>query len=165
MWHFLENIQKHPKCPIMKVSEIHLDRMNYLKYNVLMNIIMDASAIIAMVINEPEKNLIINLTKDSELFSPEMLPFEIGNALTRLKRRHILNDKKVLEAYDVYKHIPLRLVEPNIENALKIACHYNIYAYDAYYLEVAFRLKLPLLTLDRLMKDIAGEMKLDILGA
>jgi predicted nucleic acid-binding protein len=124
---------------------------------------MDASAIITMVIDEPEKNSIINLTKDVELFSPEMVPFEIGNALTRLKRRQILNDEEIIEAYNVYKKIPLRLVEVNIENALKIACQYNIYAYDAYYLEVAFRLRLPLLTLDKPMKNIARKMNLDIL--
>lgn len=137
--------------------------MKHLRYNVLMKIIMDASAIITIVIDEPEKSLIANLTKDAELLSPEMVPFEIGNALTRLKRRHILNDEKVIEAYTVYTHIPLRLVEVNIEHALKIACQYNIYAYDAYYLEAAFRLKLPLLTLDRPMKDIARKMRLDIL--
>jgi predicted nucleic acid-binding protein len=128
-----------------------------------MNIIMDASAIITMVIDEPEKDLIVNLTKDMDLLSPEMVPFEIGNALTRLKRRHILNNEEVIEAYNVYKNIPLRFIEVNVENALKIACQYNIYAYDAYYLEAAFRLKLPLLTLDRPMKDIARRMKLDIL--
>jgi predicted nucleic acid-binding protein len=51
----------------------------------------------------------------------------------------------------------------NIENALRIACQYNIYAYDAYYLEAAFRLRLPLLTLDKQMKNIARKMNLDIL--
>jgi predicted nucleic acid-binding protein len=54
-------------------------------------------------------------------------------------------------------------VEVNIENALNIACKYNIYAYDAYYLEAALRLKLPLLTLDKPMKNIAKKMHLDIL--
>jgi hypothetical protein len=28
-----------------------------------------------------------------------MIPFEIGNALTRLKRRKILNDEEIIEAY------------------------------------------------------------------
>jgi predicted nucleic acid-binding protein len=92
-----------------------------------------------------------------------MIPFEIGNALTRLKRKRILNDKKIIEAYSVYKEIPLKLVKVDVENALKIACQYNIYAYDAYYLEVTFRLKLPLLTLDKQMKNIARKMNLDIL--
>jgi predicted nucleic acid-binding protein len=60
--------------------------------------------------------------------------------------------------------MPLQLVEINIDNAVKIACYYNIYAYDAYYLEVALRLKLPLLTLDKLMKDIARKLGINILG-
>jgi hypothetical protein len=50
-----------------------------------------------------------------------MIPFEIGNALTRLKRRQILNDEEIIEAYNAYQKIPLRLVEVNIANALKIA--------------------------------------------
>jgi hypothetical protein len=54
-----------------------------------------------MIIDEPEKDLIINLTKDVELLSPKMVPFEIGNALTRLKRRHILNEEEIIEAYNV----------------------------------------------------------------
>jgi predicted nucleic acid-binding protein len=69
----------------------------------------------------------------------------------------------VIQALGVYNEIPLRLVEINIENAIKIACQYNIYAYDAYYLETAFRLKLLLLTLDKLMKDVGEEMGLNIL--
>jgi predicted nucleic acid-binding protein len=129
-----------------------------------MNIIMDASTIITIVIDEPEKDLIINLTRNAELLSPKVIPFEIGNALTRLKKRHVLNDEQVIKALHIYNEIPLRLVEIDIENAIKIACHYNIYAYDAYYLEAALRLKLPLLTLDKLMKNTAGKLGLNILG-
>jgi predicted nucleic acid-binding protein len=36
--------------------------------------------------------------------------------------------------------------------ALKLSCKYNIYAYDAYYLETSYRLNLPLLTVDGQMK-------------
>ena len=38
-----------------------------------------------------------------------------------------------------------------------------IYAYDAYYLEVAKRLNLPLLTLDMAMKKVALDIKLKVL--
>ena len=66
-------------------------------------------------------------------------------------------------AYNEFKKIPLRLLDVNIENALIIACKYVIYAYDAYYLEIAGRLNLPLLTLDEAMKKIALDLKLRIL--
>jgi len=51
----------------------------------------------------------------------------------------------------------------DIENALTIACKYTIYAYDAYYLETAYRLNLTLLTLDALMKKTALDLNVRIL--
>ena len=128
-----------------------------------MNVLIDASALMPVLVDEPEKEYIINVTRNCELVAPSMLPYEIGNALTRLKRRQILDDKQIMAAYSDFKRIPLRLLEVDIENALKIACKYAIYAYDAYYLEMASRLRLPLLTLDRLMKDVALKLKLIVL--
>ena len=40
------------------------------------------------------------------------------------------------------------LVVTHIKSALKIATKFNIYAYDAYFLECADNLRIPLLTLD-----------------
>jgi predicted nucleic acid-binding protein len=68
----------------------------------------------------------------------------------------------MIAAYSVFKKIPLKTVEVDIEEALKIAYKYNIYAYDAYYLETAKRLKLPLLTFDGPMKKVADDMRLEI---
>jgi len=59
--------------------------------------------------------------------------------------------------------IPIRNIKINIEKALKIACRYNIYAYDAYYLEIASRLKIPLITFDESMKKVALHLKINIL--
>jgi predicted nucleic acid-binding protein len=47
---------------------------------------------------------------------------------------------------------------------LKIAWHYKIYAYYAFYLEAAKRLQLPIVTFDGGMKKIGKELGLDILG-
>ena len=127
-----------------------------------MNLLIDASALMPILINEPEKEYIINATINCELMAPSMLPYEIGNALTRLKRRKILNEKQIVEAYNDFKKIPLRLLEVDIKNALKIACKYAIYAYDAYYLEMAYRLNLPLLTLDNQMKKTAFDLNLKV---
>ena len=129
-----------------------------------MNILIDASALMPILINEPEKQFIVDITKNCELLVPAVLPYEIGNALTRLKKRKILNEKQIIAAYKDFEKIPLRLLEADIENALKIACKYNIFAYDAYYLEAAYRLNLPLLTLDNAMKKIALDLKLKILA-
>jgi predicted nucleic acid-binding protein len=127
-----------------------------------MDILVDASVIISIIIDEPEKVKAIKLTKDCTLLSPAMITYEIGNALSRLYKRRILDVAGVIEAYDVYKQIPLRMVEVDMESALKIACKYSIYAYDAYYLGTAQRLRLPLLTFDAPMKQIGYKLKLKI---
>jgi predicted nucleic acid-binding protein len=50
-----------------------------------------------------------------------------------------------------------------MKKALKLSCQYDIYAYDAYYLETSHRLKLPLLTLDGPMKNHGKDMKIAVL--
>jgi predicted nucleic acid-binding protein len=59
--------------------------------------------------------------------------------------------------------IPVRLVSVDIQKALKIALEHNIYAYDAYFLQCAKKLSLPLLTLDRRMKKVAHTLNLDVM--
>jgi predicted nucleic acid-binding protein len=128
-----------------------------------MELMVDASALICIILNEPEKNEIISLTEGVELVSPEMISFEIGNALSRMYKRHRLNDKQIIKSYELFESLPLRIVKVDMAKALTLSCKYNIYAYDAYYLETAYRLRLPLLTLDGPMKNTGKDMKIDIL--
>jgi predicted nucleic acid-binding protein len=128
-----------------------------------MDILIDASVIMSIIIDEPEKELAVKLTKNCVLFSPEITPYEIGNALTRLSKRHILNEKAIIASYNIFKILPVGLLKVDIEKALKLSCKYNIYAYDAYYLEIASRLNLPLLTFDENMKQVGFDMNLDIM--
>ena len=128
-----------------------------------MDIILDASALMTIILNEPNKDTVIKLTKNAALLSPDVIIFEIGNALINLHKRHKITEEGVLEAYRTFTAIPLRAIKTNVETALKIACKYQIYAYDAYYLETAYRLKLPLITFDEPMKKIGTELNIAIL--
>jgi predicted nucleic acid-binding protein len=56
-----------------------------------------------------------------------------------------------------------KIIKVDMIKALKLSCKYGIYAYDAYYLETAYRLNLPLLTLDGNMKSNGNDMKINIL--
>jgi predicted nucleic acid-binding protein len=128
-----------------------------------MEIIVDASILICVILNEPEKKKVISLTGGIDLVSPEMISFEIGNALSRMYKRHRLNEEQIIKSYKLFESLPLRIVKVDMIRALKLSCKYNIYAYDAYYLETAYRLKMPLLTLDGPMKNNGKDMKIDIL--
>lgn len=124
---------------------------------------MDASAIMAVILNEPNKDIVVKLTKGSTLLSPEMISYEIGNALVSLYKRRKLKEKEIADAYQFFMKIPIRTLDVDMEKALKISCKYNMYAYDTYYLETAKRLKLPLITFDVSMKNAALNMGINIL--
>jgi predicted nucleic acid-binding protein len=128
-----------------------------------MKIIADTNAFIAVALNEPEKDMIISLTEGHDLVAPEVLPFEIGNALTAMMRRNVLEVDEVILAWDMIQQIPVDLRRIEIRAALDIATQYNIYAYDAYFLQCALNLRSPLLTLDRQMKGIAQKIGIQIM--
>ncbi len=120
-----------------------------------MKVLVDANIFLAVILNEPEKSKIIKITKNAELISPSVLPYEIGNALSAMNKQKKLSQDTICQCYQIYKQIPVRLIEIDIANALTIALSYNIYAYDAYYLELAKRLKLVILSLDQKLIEVA----------
>jgi len=128
-----------------------------------MKIVADTNTFIAVALNEPEKDMIIRLTENYDLIAPEVLPFEIGNALTAMMKRSVLNADEVILAWDMVQHIPVDLRRIDIGAALSIATQYNIYAYDAYFLECARNLRSPLLTLDQQMKGIARKIGIQVM--
>jgi len=128
-----------------------------------MKIVADTNTFIAVALNEPEKDMIIRLTEGYDLIAPEVLPFEIGNALTAMMKRNALEADEVILAWDMVQHIQVDLRRIDIRAALNIATQYNIYAYDAYFLECALNLRSPLLTLDRQMKGIAQEIGIQVM--
>ncbi len=128
-----------------------------------MQIVADTNTFIAVALNEPEKDMIIRLTEEHDLVAPEVLPFEIGNALTAMMKRNVLEADEVILAWDMVQHIPIDLRPIDIRSALNIATQYNIYAYDAYFLECALSLRSPLLTLDRQMKGTAQEIGIQVM--
>ncbi len=52
-----------------------------------MDIISDTNIFLAVALDEPEKDNIIQLTSESDAIAPEILPYEIGNALTAMVKR------------------------------------------------------------------------------
>ena len=128
-----------------------------------MKIIADTNTFIAVALNEPEKPKIIRLTEGHELIAPDVLPFEVGNALTAMMKKSILKKEEVESAWEIVQQIPVDLRQTDIKSALDIAIKFNIYAYDAYFLKCAENLHSPLLTLDKGMQRVARVMGIKIL--
>jgi predicted nucleic acid-binding protein len=127
-----------------------------------MKMVADTNTFLAVALNEPEKDMIIRLAEGYDLAAPEILPFEIGNALTVMVKRKALSADEAVSVWDTIRQIPVDLRRIDIRAALEIAVQYNLYAYDAYFLECARNLRSPILTLDRRMKGVAQEIGIQI---
>jgi predicted nucleic acid-binding protein len=127
------------------------------------NIVVDASILIAVVTNEPEKAKLVQLTQNANLIAPPSIHWEIGNAFSAMFKRNRVALSEAVRAIEAYQKIPVRFVDVEIEESLKLASTLNIYAYDAYLIRCATKYKAPLLTLDQSLIKSAKSIKAPVL--
>lgn len=127
-----------------------------------MEIVADASAFLAVALDEADRGWIIDKTLGVTIVAPEVLPYEIGNAMIAIKRRGRLSEREIRGAFDITQKIAVRLVPVNIGDAMKMAARFNIYVYDAYYVQCCIENKLPLISLDARMCDIARSVGIKV---
>lgn len=120
-----------------------------------MNIVVDTSIIIAVILNEKSKKKIVQLTKGANLFAPASLHWEIGNAFSAMFKIGRLKFDKALKALKYYEEIPIRFTELDLESVLEIANRHKLYAYDVYFITAAKELNAPLISLDRSLLEVA----------
>ena len=80
-----------------------------------------------------------------------------------MMKKNALKKEEVASAWEIVQQIPVDLRHTNITAALDIAIKFNLYAYDAYFLECAENPRSPLLTLDLGMQKVAREIGISIL--
>ncbi len=113
-----------------------------------MVLIVDTSVILAVLLNEPSRAELIARTTGAELAAPASLHWEMANALSAMLRRKRLTLHEARQVLRGYEHIPLRLLDVRLEDALRIASASGSYAYDAFFIVCAQRASAALLTLD-----------------
>lgn len=128
-----------------------------------MDIVSDTNIFLAVIFNEPEKDNIIQLTAGNDAIAPEILPYEIGNALSAMIKRKQITPEEALQAQESVNTIPVRLMSIDITQSLQLAIDFNIYAYDAYFLQCAINHSCSLLTLDNGLKKVAKQLNITIL--
>ncbi|MGQ9631800.1 MAG: type II toxin-antitoxin system VapC family toxin [bacterium] len=128
-----------------------------------MDIVVDTSVIIAVIANEPEKGALIEVTRGANLIAPHSVHWEIGNAFSAMLRRRRIALAPVLKAMEVYRQIPIRFVDVELEESLKIADELGIYAYDAYLIRCSLKYGSPLISLDDNLIKSAKRMKATVI--
>jgi predicted nucleic acid-binding protein len=124
---------------------------------------VDTSAVLAVVLKEPSRAQLLEVTRGAELRAPGSLPWEIGNACSALVKRGRLDAKQASLAIASYQQIPIQLVPIELEESVRLASEHGIYAYDAYMLTCARRFRTPLLTLDDALARIAQKVGIHVL--
>jgi predicted nucleic acid-binding protein len=127
-----------------------------------MDIVIDASAIIAVVAREPVRDALIRVTRGADLLAPHSVYWEIGNALSAMLRRNRATLEQALGAIRSYQSIPIRLLDVDLEASLEIVNRLDLYAYDAYLIRCALQYNAPLLSLDRGLVRAAQELDVQV---
>lgn len=123
---------------------------------------MDTSAVLAVLLDESEREALIQLTTGATLCVPPSVPWEVGNALSALVRRRRLTRADARRVVRSFEAIPVETVGIDLERAVDLAGAHGLYAYDGYLLEAARTRRAPLLTLDRALRRAAARMGLTI---
>ena len=120
-----------------------------------MEIVVDASVLIAVIADEPVRERLVEVTRGADLIAPPSVHWEIGNAFSSMLKRKRISLHDLLSALEAYQGIVLRLAEVELADSLRLAAELGIYAYDAYVLRCALKYGAPLLSLDEQMVCLA----------
>lgn len=128
-----------------------------------MEVVIDASALIAVIANEPEKASLIQLTKGVDLIAPHSIDWEIGNTFSAMLKKSRITLDQAIQAVALYQRILIRFVDVELDESINIAATLKIYAYDAYLIRCAIKYKAPLLSLDRNLVNSAKVLNVQVL--
>ena len=129
-----------------------------------MEIVIDTSAVLAVVGLQPERPELIRLTRGATLIAPSSVHWEVGNALSAMFKRKAVDLNAALKLLVACADIPIRFIDIPLDQAVKLSWELNIYAYDAYVIACAVNHSAPILSLDGGLLERARSLKLDIVG-
>ena len=121
-----------------------------------MIIVVDASAVLAVLFEEPSANAVEDRIIGQEMVAPVLLAFEIANACVTRKRRQPPLSLASADLYALYEEWGVRLVPVDYPGIIALAEAARLTAYDASYLWLAQYLGCELVTLDRRLSRAAS---------
>ncbi len=121
-----------------------------------MELVIDTSAIIAVLVRESHRAALIEVTAGADLLAPPSVHWEVGNAFSAMFKRRRLTLRQAHRALEAYRQIPIRFSDVALVQALEVSKDLDIYAYDAYVIACALQHRCALLSLDRGLVEAAA---------
>ena len=79
-----------------------------------MDIVIDTSALLAVIVGEPERDRIVELTSGHTLLGPGAIPWEVGNAFSAMLKHRRLTLAEAQEGLRIFHTVPLRFVKVDL---------------------------------------------------
>ena len=116
-------------------------------------------------ISDKAEHLLSQIVKGSlELAVPSLWHYEMNNLIRSAHRRKRLSEENAREAVDALNQVPLSVEDlpegPARKRILHLALQFDLSSYDAAYLELADRHKIPLHTADTKLQAAAKQLGL-----
>ena len=122
-----------------------------------MAVVVDASAIGAIMFGEPEGQTLAAHLDGETLLAPSLLDFELTNLALKKARKRPDDLPKILVSLQTALALPVsRIAVPGLD-VFALAAETGLTAYDASYLWLARRHDAELVTLDAALARLVGE--------
>jgi len=122
--------------------------------------VVDASAVVALLFNEPTREELVPRLRDATLRAPSLLGFEVASACLKKIRAAPAEREDLIEAFSLLDALSISLVTVDLEAAIPLAERTKLTLYDASYLWLARAIGAELVTLDdrlaRADEDLRG---------
>ena len=127
-------------------------------------IVIDSSALLNFLL--PDENTLPNIKRilsqvkslKTQIIAPHLLRFEIANAIRSAFLRKRINKNDALIIIENFEMINIHYQKTNLTTTTRLALDHNLSVYDASYLELAISKKIPLLTLDKKLKQLSKKL-------
>jgi predicted nucleic acid-binding protein len=111
-------------------------------------IVIEASAMVDALVDQPANPALLALIADSELHAPSVLDNEVASALRGHAKGGLLSDQRMADAADDFSALRIEryALAPMLRSVLALKDTYTVY--DAAYIVLAQALDAPLVTAD-----------------
>jgi len=118
--------------------------------------VVDASAMAALLFDEPAAEFVAAQIRDFLLVAPTLIEYELGNTCWKKARRHPEHAEAYGKALGTLSALPISLCSVSSAAVLALAVERNLTFYDASYLWLADDLGIPLISLDERLIEARG---------
>jgi predicted nucleic acid-binding protein len=119
--------------------------------------VVDASAVAAIVFDEPEAERVAARIRGASLFAPALLDFELANIRWKKCVRRPAEADGIVQAFAERSAISIGEARVDLDQVAGLATVTGLTAYDASYLWLARDLGAELITLDRRLAAVFAE--------